>query len=558
MAQGTAKLRKRRAREAEAREARAANGAAAAQVSVAKSRFQFTGWQWACLGLLAGAAILRLFELAAKVLHHDEGVNGLFMTNLFRNGYYHYDPSNYHGPTLYYAGLVTTTVNAIFYGKYGLSTFAVRLVTAVFGIALVWLFLCLRRQLGTFGAFSAGVLAAVSSGLVFFSRYFIHEILFVFFTLGVVVAVLWYQETRQPKYLFLAAASLAMLGATKETWIITVAVWLLALLCTQAWMYLRRRGREEPAAKRARPAPAPNTSPASLPAEEPWSQAQLYITAAAVFVAVWVLFYSSFFTNFPQGVYDSVRTFTYWFKTGRTDDLADYWTYLKWLVWRMPAGDFRPGAELAAMALGFLGTITALAKAQSRFAVFTAFWSLGMLAAYSLVPYKTPWLALSIVTPFIVMAGYFLQQMYEDWRLKAFAVVLLAAAAVGSLYQAIDTSFWSYDDENQTYSYAHSKRDLLNLVDEVERIAAGNAAGKNIGITVMANEHWPLPWYFREYPHAGFYGKVVPTSEPMAIVHESQMSDAVRTLGDNYRLFSVHVLRPGNRLYLFLRKDVQP
>ena len=33
-------------------------------------------------------------------------------------------------------------------------------------------------------------------------------------TLGVVVAVLWYKETRQPKYLFLAAASLALFGAT--------------------------------------------------------------------------------------------------------------------------------------------------------------------------------------------------------------------------------------------------------------------------------------------------------------------------------------------------------
>src|SRR5215467_16224381 len=59
----------------------------------------WTPWRGACVGLLVVTAGLRLFDLSAKPLHHDEGVNGMFMTTLFRSGYYHYDPSNYHGPT---------------------------------------------------------------------------------------------------------------------------------------------------------------------------------------------------------------------------------------------------------------------------------------------------------------------------------------------------------------------------------------------------------------------------------------------------------------------------
>ena len=46
-----------------------------------------------------------LLHLALKPLHHDEGVNGFFLTNLFRDGVYKYDPANYHGPTLYYIAL---------------------------------------------------------------------------------------------------------------------------------------------------------------------------------------------------------------------------------------------------------------------------------------------------------------------------------------------------------------------------------------------------------------------------------------------------------------------
>jgi hypothetical protein len=59
------------------------------------------GWRWGSLIILLAAALLRLILLTQKPLHHDEGVNGLFLVNLFRTGYYHYDPSNYHGPSLY-------------------------------------------------------------------------------------------------------------------------------------------------------------------------------------------------------------------------------------------------------------------------------------------------------------------------------------------------------------------------------------------------------------------------------------------------------------------------
>src|SRR5262249_10313286 len=276
------------------------------------------------------------------------------------------------------------------------------------------------------------------------------------------------------------------------------------------------------------------------------SQKKLYITAALVFVAVWVLLYSSFFTNFPQGVYDSVLTFTYWFKTSGSANLYGPAKYFDWLGL----------AEISAFALGFAGIVVAFILGRSRFAVFTAFWSIGILAAYCIVPYKTPWNALSFLLPFILMAGYGLTQLHlwiGDW-----IFFLVVPAVAWSLVQAVDISFKRYDDERAGYSYAHTKRDFLNLVNEIDSIAAGNPAGKKIGITIMAPAHWPLPWYLRDYPRAGYSGKVIPTTEPIIVAHENQRSEVERLLGDKYRLFSSHDLRPGNRLYLYLRKDVQP
>jgi uncharacterized protein (TIGR03663 family) len=496
----------------------------------------FTVWQWTAAGILLVAAVLRLFELSMKVLHHDEGVNGLFMTSLFRNGYYHYDPANYHGPTLYYFGWITTTINSLFFGKAGLSTDAIRMVTVIFGMGVVWLLLCLRRQLGDFGSLAAAALAAVSPGFVFFSRYFIHEVLFVFFSLGVIVAWLRFREAQEPGYLMLASASAALLGATKETWIITVAVWLIAIPCTNVYLRLRRIPQD----------PAPRSPHKKAPlAEETRDALNLYGTAAVLFVTIWLLFYSSFFTNFPQGVYDSVLTFGYWFQTSSAAHRYGLAQYLNWL-WR---------AESPIVILGALGLILTFVRARERFPVFAGFWAVGILAAYSLVPYKTPWLALNIVLPFIIVAGYGLEQIYRRMYLAAW--VVLAPALAVCLFLAIRVSFFQYDDDRQPYVYAHTNRDLLQMVDKINSVAENDPAGKDLGISVMSPEHWPLPWYLRDYPHAGYWGKVVDSHEPILVVHEDQVGEVEQKLGDKYRLVRSYNLRPGNHLYLYLRNDVR-
>ena len=122
------------------------------------------GWWWGGLQILLAAALLRLIFLTQKPLHHDEGVNGLFLVNLFRTGYYHYDPSNYHGPSLYYLAVIPTAINNVFHWGHGLSTFAIRFVTAAFGVGVVWLMLCLRRYLGSAASLAAATFATVSPG----------------------------------------------------------------------------------------------------------------------------------------------------------------------------------------------------------------------------------------------------------------------------------------------------------------------------------------------------------------------------------------------------------
>jgi uncharacterized protein (TIGR03663 family) len=119
------------------------------------------------------AIFLRFYWLGLKPFHHDEGVNGWFLTNLFRDGAYKYDPANYHGPTLYYISLAFAEV-------FGLETVPVRWSVAIWGVAIVVLSLYLRRYIGQVGALATAAFLAISPGMVYISRYFIHEIFFVF------------------------------------------------------------------------------------------------------------------------------------------------------------------------------------------------------------------------------------------------------------------------------------------------------------------------------------------------------------------------------------------
>ncbi|MCM3906078.1 MAG: TIGR03663 family protein [Pyrinomonadaceae bacterium] len=522
-------------------------------------------WLLCSLFIMAVGAILRLYNLSLVPFHHDEGVNGNFLVRLVREGFYRYDPANYHGPTLYYFSAVIPWILRFLLGesaqnKYGLNTVTVRLVPALFGLGTIWLVLLLRRRVGTVGTLCAAALLAVSPGAVYLSRYFIHETLFVFFTLGVVVAGLKYYEVGNPVYLMLASVSVALLFATKETAIISIAVLVIALAST--WLYLRlwntifREGqinRKQRRSQRGR-----RTGPQTRALERLGGAKKLTLlglVALLVFVAVNLLFYSSFFTNYPKGVYDAVKTFEFWTKTGKEMHGHPITTYVWWLLRQEPPLIF----------LGTVGAALIVWKPRNSFTLFSALWAFGLLAAYSLISYKTPWLVLNFVVPLALISGYALQVIY-DWGLGEIrliiAVMLLAVAISG--YKTVDLNFFNYDNDAQSYVYvyAHTRREMLALCDEIEKIAERTKRGTKTGVTIVSPDYWPLPWYLRDYTGVGYHGRMTSSTEPVIIASESQGAEVQATFGDLYQQVNSgfnsagsYPLRPGVNLLLYVRRD---
>lgn len=544
-------------------------------------------WVIASVVILALAALLRFYNLDLVPLHHDEGVNGNFLVRLVREGFYRYDPANYHGPTLYYfAAIYPRILRAVFgvqaQNNYGLTTTAIRAVPALFGLGTIALVLTLRRNLGSIATLFAAALLAISPGAVYLSRYFIHETLFVFFTLSLVVTGLRYFEEARPLYLILASISAALLFATKETAIISVGVLALALLFTRIYrMVLEQSGNVAPTKKKRR-GRSKEQSGFVAGAGGRGVVITWLIVAVAIFIAVNVILYSSFFTNFPKGVWDALRTFQFWSKTGKEAHVHPFTTYLWWLLLQ----------ESPLLVLGAIGAMFALVKPGKSFVLFCALWGFGLIAAYSLIAYKTPWLCLSLIVPLALMAGHTFEWLYQElfeWevgrRLRLATLGIVFVIATGVLpgvvraqtqkkfhaktfipgYQTIDLNFINYDNDDRyyVYVYAHTRRETLKLVAEINRIAQRTHQASETGITIVSPDYWPLPWYLRDYSRVGYFGRMVSSNEPIIIASQAQAEEVRTTFGDRYQL--VHSgfntagsfpLRPGVDLLLYTRREL--
>ena len=516
-------------------------------------------WRLSALAILLVGAFLRLVKLSLVPLHHDEGVNGNFLVTLVREGKYFYDPQNYHGPTLYYFSAIIPWIVRFFGGKaagdtYGLTTFNIRLVTVLFGVATIWLALLLRKRIGEIGALSAAALIAISPGAVYLSRYFIHESLFVFFTLGIVVAALKYYDTGRSVYLILASISTALMVATKETWIMNGPVLLIALVTTSVYFRLRDKIDRKRAVDELSFRERLQTTTDRLGG--PIQITTVALVAFAVFILVAVFFYSSFFTNYPKGVADGFKTLNLWRQ--RTHEHEHPWyQYIYWLVLE----------EGVVMVLAGIGTLIAVWRADNRLALFLALWSFGLLAAYSLVGYKTPWISLNFIVPLALTSGYTLDVAYQKLReYQQAQLLLIPAVLIAGFcgYQLYQLNFVHYDDDQLPYVYAHTKRQMLTMLDEIDRIAQKNGTGTDTGIAIVSPDYWPAPWYFRDYKKVGYYGNIVPTNEPIIIGSMAQEDQLKATYSDRYdRLNSGldengdYPLRPGVDLLLYVRRDVK-
>jgi len=497
--------------------------------------------------LFAAALAVRAVRLNLRPMHHDEANQAVKFGALLERGEYRYDKTEHHGPTLYYATLPAARIA----GARDLASLderTLRLVPAVFGAATILLLALLAGALAREAILFAGLLAAASPVMVYFGRFYIQETLLVFF-LALTLAAGWrWSETRSAAWAALCGLGAGLMYATKETSLILFAALGGGLVLAAAL-----RGKNE------------GKKPLRI------SAGAMAAFLAAAGGSAWLL-YSSFLKN-PGGLRDSVLAFGgYLGRAGGAGEAAAHvqpWYY----YFKLLAFNRGPGvplwSEAFILALAVAGAIAAFGAVKGRdghpgFQRFLVFFTGLSAAAYSLIPYKTPWNVLPFYLGVILLAGNGAALIWRSGRFilfRAVALVILVPGFVNLAVQCGRANFVYPSDPRNPFVYAQTVPDYERLVRRIEDVAAAAPEGRGTLIRVVAatDETWPLPWSLRRYTQVGYWTDAAAAGDvrgtPLVVASANASEVLTPQLGEDYQVEHFG-LRPEVLLTLAVRRDL--
>ena len=468
---------------------------------------------WLIIGL---AAFLRFFLLGMKPAHFDEGINGWFVDQMVKNGFYKYDPTNYHGPLHFYVLFLSQTL-------FGRNLWALRLPVVLVSISCVWLTLRFEPFFGRSATRLAALAMAVSPGFVFYGRYSIHEVWLLLFTMLFFYGLFGLWKLGTANYLWCAGMGLTGMILSKETYILHVGCAAIAAVVCYFSNYF-------------------NELDDSRPAAQTWNYVDLAVVIGTG-IALIVFFYSGTFFHWDgvKGLYQAYRP---WFRTGSEGHGHEkQWYYWVRLVARY---EWPVLAGLIVCLLSIRFKQTALR--------YLAIYGVGTVMAYSIVKYKTPWCIISFVWPFLftfgamvtiapvrfsaatyrwialILFGFLAYAFYyaetskfEDvWpyiliigtgllllalRTPEITQLLASIIICVSLGHCIWLNYFRCTTDTEPYVYVQSYNDVTKFTDPILQLAHSDPRAYQLVGHIIRASPYPLPWILDDFGRVGYYEK---------------------------------------------------
>jgi uncharacterized protein (TIGR03663 family) len=455
---------------------------------------------WIEIGIIVLAVVLRLAWLDIKPAHFDEGINGWFADQMLRNGYYHYDPTNYHGPLHFYAVFISQTL-------FGRNLWALRLPAIIASLLAVGLMLRFEVFFGRAAARLAALALAISPAAVFYGRYSIHESWMLLFTMLATYGVLGLWQFGGRRYLFALITGFVGMVLTKETYLLHTVSLGLAGLTLWGWQRVIPSNPSWPVARAS-----------WRPKDLAW--------ACGIGLFVIIFFYSGTFLDWPglAGIYE---TFAAWFKTGVEagghEKTSYEWHHINYYWIALLIRYEAPALAGLLTGLLFIGATDARVR-------FLAIYSGGVLLAYSIIPYKTPWCIISILWPFLLIFGVVFTK--KSWLLAISALLLLI-----SISQCIRLNFFHYTDDKEPYVYVQTYKSIGTLTDPLLALAKKDPRFYHVSGQLLLDSYYPLPWILGDFSQVGYFSKENQPSTPegdFIVVETSKTAEIEPKLTDSY------------------------
>lgn len=416
------------------------------------------------LALIVIGTILRFWDLGPRMLHHDESLHAVYSWYLYTGRGYVHDPMM-HGPTLFEIG-------ALGYFLFGSTDAVARWGTSLFGVILIGLVWMTRDYIGRTAALVTAALMTVAPSIVYYSRFQRHDIYLAVFQLLFVMAIFRYIRDRRLSDIWLLAASLSLAFCTKEdTYLqITYLAPFLVFLVRKELKQIGRlvlasfglvKGEVGPLSPAADLAILIGTLTLPLTAGGVefvllrqnvdvetgnsilvgafallailgaivglrWN-ARVWVTAALIFWSIFVVLYTTFFSN-PGGLFSgSIGGLKYWIDQQGVARGNQPWFYYILLL---------PLYEFVAVIFGIGGAIYLLRR-RTLFGIFLVYWALGSLVLYGWASEKMPWMVIHMAIPLVFLSGVAIARLIEQINfptapLRAFGLFVLSLFLAGA------------------------------------------------------------------------------------------------------------------------------
>ena len=271
---------------------------------------------------------------------------------------------------------------------------------------------------------------------------------------------------------------------------------------------------------------------------------------AAVFLAVTITLFTTFFTNWSGVGTGFVGSLGYWLSQHgvQRGSQPEYYYFIVF-----PIYEYLPILGGLAALIYFTLRGRFLSGTAKLFVLYAAWWAVWIFTGLSIAGEKMPWLSTHITTPFILLAGWFAGQLIQQgWsrngepgrisRPAAIAAVLpFALLAVLTARTAYLSSYVNYDSAAEFIDYAHGAPGVKWVMADVEKIGASLGQAGTLPVAFDSADAWPLTWYLRN--RTGFYGEQPDRSvlmNQMVVIAGQQNWDKVdRFLGADYHRYDV-------------------
>lgn len=485
-------------------------GAAQVVLDALDSNWMF----WTILGL---ATALRALFLDIKPPHFDEGINGWFVDQMVKDGFYRYDPTNYHGPLHFYVLFLSQAL-------FGRNLYALRMPVVLASVGAVWLALKYDRVIPRPVARVAALAMALSPGFIFYGRYSIHEVWLLLFSMMFIFGLLGLWREGTLSYLWFTGMGITGMILTKETYIVHLGCALLAVPIAYASTMIV--GVED-----------------SKAAAQKWNFVDLAIVCLTGIGAI-VFFYSGTFFHW-NGLKDLFRTFHAWFETGSSGHGHEK----PWYYWLELTARYEWPVCAGLVLCGFTLLFRILTLR------FLAVLGVGTFMAYSIIHYKTPWCIISIIWPLLFVFGAFVLLVPRTRLLLS--SVLASILLIVSFSFAIWLNFFrcsSFIEANwdanrplttnireffhaEPYVYVQTYNDIYRLTTPLVDLAHKDPRFYHLKGHIIRPSPYPLPWILGDFPQVGYYehdNSPPDLDADFLLVEESRVQEIEKKLRDSY------------------------